>query len=104
MFDFSVEHRVAERLDAELTVEAGLNDAGVAFLDASPQLQRINLDDGGDRCARTDVFADLHQALRNDAADRRADDGVVQLLDGEIVGGATILEKRLLSTRRVDAD
>ena len=68
--DLALEHRVAEGLDAELDRLARLDDAGVSFLDAGPQLQRIDLDDRRDRRALGDVFADVHRALRDDAGDR----------------------------------
>ena len=75
---------------------------GVALLHAGAQLQRIDLDDRRHRRALADVLADLHQPLGDDAGDRRADDGVGELLRGEVVGGAAILQERLLSANVVD--
>ena len=76
--DLAVEHAVAERLDAELHRLARRHDAGVPFLDARAQLQRVHLDDGRHLGAGGDVLADLHWPFRHDAGDGRLHDRVVR--------------------------
>ena len=48
------------------------------------------------------VLADMHRPLRDDAGDRRAHHRVVELLDRQVVGGAAVLQQRLLPARGVD--
>ena len=90
--DFSVEHFLRIRFDHEIDRQVLADQVGIFFLDAGLELQRIHPDDGHHRRILANVFATLNRPLRNGSFDRRSDDGVAQLLFGQLESGFPVLQ------------